>query len=270
MKINIRNRLILTSFFILLFSCIYVEIESQVAEEHTLRIIVADAVLRLNPSLESPSLKKLPLGSVFVIAEMTSEWIKIQLPPDEDGFVVTGYVLKSEVEIESDIENSLRIVKIKLIDSSILNGILLEETDEKVTLEALFGTFEIDKGLIQELEIANQNQVDQSTEREVHKGDIVSLLSVDVRPKLIKSVAPKYRWNETLIVTEKFFVNILISDDGDIQDAKIMKENKTYATINQAVLKAVKQWKYKPAMKNGVPVKVWKVVVLRVDRQKDC
>ncbi len=237
-------------------------------QDNMLRIIKQNAVLYLKPNAESPVIKKLPLGSVFEIAEISEGWIKINLPSNEDGFVVSGYVLRSAVEVDSDPEGREKVVKIKLIDGSILNGKLLAETDEKVKLELVFGTFDIEKNLILDLEFSSQNQVDQTADSEVKTGDIVSLKSVDVPPELIKSVAPKYRWDETLLVTEKFYVNVLISENGDVQDAKMMQENKTYAPINEAVLKAVKQWKYKPAMKNGFPVKVWKVVVLRVNRRK--
>ncbi|MHA1381300.1 MAG: outer membrane beta-barrel protein, partial [Candidatus Helarchaeota archaeon] len=51
-------------------------------------------------------IKHLPLGSEFNIVEVIGKWIKINLPPDKDGIVITGYVQKSFVEFEEKIDKT--------------------------------------------------------------------------------------------------------------------------------------------------------------------
>ena len=57
-----------------------------------------DAVLKLKPSNESLTIMELPLGSEFDIVETSGEWIKVRLPPDKDGIVLTGYINSSFLE----------------------------------------------------------------------------------------------------------------------------------------------------------------------------
>lgn len=71
---------------------------SQENKEINIRIIAEDAVLRLKPSKESLAIKRLSLGSELEVIEKVGEWIKIKMPPDEDGIVVVGYVHQSFVE----------------------------------------------------------------------------------------------------------------------------------------------------------------------------
>lgn len=70
------------------------------SQEAKIRIIKKDAVVRLKPSDESLIIKKLPLGSELDVEETMGEWIKIKLPPDKDGFVITGYIHTSFVEFK--------------------------------------------------------------------------------------------------------------------------------------------------------------------------
>jgi len=65
------------------------------------RVIKKDAVLRLKPKGDEVVLRKLPLGALLDVEEQLDDWLKISLPPDEDGFVVTGYLQKSFTEPSS-------------------------------------------------------------------------------------------------------------------------------------------------------------------------
>lgn len=69
--------------------------------EHQIRVIKKDAVLRLKPKDDSVVLRKLPLGALLDVEKQIDDWLKISLPPDEDGFVVTGYLDKSFTEPSS-------------------------------------------------------------------------------------------------------------------------------------------------------------------------
>lgn len=70
-----------------------------ISENVKLRVTVERANIRLKPSLESTIVSRAPLGAVFENAEKTGEWYKISLPPDEGGFVVTGYIHSSIVDV---------------------------------------------------------------------------------------------------------------------------------------------------------------------------
>jgi len=70
------------------------------SQEKKIRIIKEDAVVKLKPNNESIVIKKLRLGSVLSVEETIGEWVKIKLPPDKDGIVVTGYIHSSLVEFE--------------------------------------------------------------------------------------------------------------------------------------------------------------------------
>ena len=100
----------------------------------------------------------------------------------------------------------------------------------------------------------------------VGKGTLVPLQSVDIGPVVVKSVAPRYDWEKALWVQEKVVINMLISEKGDVEKAVIVGGVKMPKNIRQAVLKAIKQWKFKPAIKNGKKVKVWKPFVIRIKR----
>jgi len=76
------------------------------AQEGKIRIIKKNAVLRLKPNEESLIIKHLPLGSEFNIVEIMGKWIKINLPPDKDGIVITGYIHKSFVEFEEKLDKA--------------------------------------------------------------------------------------------------------------------------------------------------------------------
>lgn len=68
------------------------------AESFQVRIITQDANVRLKPEADSPVILTMPLGSVLEAEEGTAEWYKVTLPPDENGFVVIGYIQKSDTE----------------------------------------------------------------------------------------------------------------------------------------------------------------------------
>ncbi len=100
-------------------------------------------------------------------------------------------------------------------------------------------------------------------EEKVKAGDIVPLELVDSPPELIKRVEPKYtRAAKNFRVAGRVVLMILISENGDVIQAKIIRGIKNSYGLNEESEKAVRQWKYKPAVKDGVSVKVWKPVAI--------
>jgi protein TonB len=83
----------------------------------------------------------------------------------------------------------------------------------------------------------------------------------DVRPpERLVFIKPEYpqeardRKEEGKVVLE-----IIVDREGAVADAKVLKSNPTF---DEAALKAVRLWKYKPATKDGRPVKVYLTVIV--------
>jgi len=72
-------------------------------EDNFIRIIKKNAVFKVTPSNDGVVIKKLPLGALFEVEEELDEWLKIKLPPDKDGFLLTGFIHKSYTEASSTI-----------------------------------------------------------------------------------------------------------------------------------------------------------------------
>jgi periplasmic protein TonB len=84
-------------------------------------------------------------------------------------------------------------------------------------------------------------------------------------PKAIHTVAPEYP--ETAIrsvVDPTVLVKLTIPPDGIPKDVKIAKGYRP--EFDQSALEAVRQWRFKPAMKDGKPVQV--TVTLQVVFQR--
>jgi hypothetical protein len=78
-----------------------------------LRVIAKKANVRLTPSLNSDTLSQVPLGAILDSEGKTGEWYKVNLPADESGFVVSGYLHESTVEVIKESKKSQKIEKIK-------------------------------------------------------------------------------------------------------------------------------------------------------------
>ena len=94
-------------------------------------------------------------------------------------------------------------------------------------------------------------------------GDLVDLTATDEQPKVQKSVQPEYpaqaqRFGKEGSVT----VNALIDETGSVINTGILKGLKDDMGLEKAAADAVRKWKFQPAKKDGVNVKVWKPVVI--------
>ena len=102
-------------------------------------------------------------------------------------------------------------------------------------------------------------------------GDLVPLASVDEPPTIVKSVQPVYpaqaaRFGKAGSVT----VNALINESGAVAETGILKGLKDDMGMEKAAMDAVRKWKFQPAKKDGVNVKVWKPIVItfRADKAR--
>jgi len=97
----------------------------------------------------------------------------------------------------------------------------------------------------------------------VKEGDLVDLAAVDEQPRTLKTVEPVYPASaQRLGVTGSITVNALIDEKGNVIDTGILKGMKDDRGLAKAAETAVKKWKFQPARKGGVAVKVWKPFVI--------
>ncbi|OGD30871.1 MAG: hypothetical protein A2V45_09410 [Candidatus Aminicenantes bacterium RBG_19FT_COMBO_58_17] len=92
-------------------------------------------------------------------------------------------------------------------------------------------------------------------------GDIFPLDRVDIPPTLIKRVNPKYPLQAfNMGISGTVTVNALISETGDVIRTEILKGIKGGYGFEKSAETAVRQWKFRPAEKEGIPVRVWKSI----------
>jgi hypothetical protein len=68
-------------------------------EEFTLQVTRSDAPVRLDAKESSAVVAKVKLGAVLTSEAKYGEWYRVNLPADEDGFVISGYIHRSDVNV---------------------------------------------------------------------------------------------------------------------------------------------------------------------------
>jgi len=97
----------------------------------------------------------------------------------------------------------------------------------------------------------------------VREGDLIELGAATELPKLVKSVNPVYPASaQRLGIAGTITVNALIDEKGNVIDTAILKGIQDDMGLIRSAETAVKKWKFQPARKNGVAVKVWKSFVI--------
>jgi len=92
----------------------------------------------------------------------------------------------------------------------------------------------------------------------VRRGDLLPLTLVDVPPVAVEQPAPTYHPMARQLRQEgTVVVNVLIDEDGAVADVQVLREIPN-SKLNDAAVKAVRRWRYEPASKDGVAVRVWK------------
>jgi TonB family protein len=106
---------------------------------------------------------------------------------------------------------------------------------------------------------ADPQKVQSPALQKAKEGALVPFDQIDTAPVLIRRVDPKYpplalRSGVGGIIS----VNALISEKGDVLRTEILKGVKDGFGLEGAAEMAVRLWKFRPAQKDGVNVKVWK------------
>lgn len=97
----------------------------------------------------------------------------------------------------------------------------------------------------------------------VKAGDLIPLVEADVPPRQIRTTDPVYpSAARTLGKEGSITVNVLISETGDVIQTAVIWGDKGPLGFDKAAENAVRKWKFSPALKGGVPVRVWKPVTI--------
>jgi len=120
-----------------------------------------------------------------------------------------------------------------------------------------------------ESELKIERKEEKDTSRTVKEGDLVPLSLVDVPPEPIKRVFPKYpSVAKRMAIEGTVLVNALISEKGEVINTAILKGIEGPFRLNEAAQQAVMKWKFKPAMKDSKPVKVWKAIAIKFSEKQ--
>ena len=81
-------------------------------------------------------------------------------------------------------------------------------------------------------------------------------LIAEVQPYAIKRVAPKYpETAKKLHIEGTVILMAVIDEKGNVIKVEVKKS--VYQSLDEAAIKALKQWKFEPAKTNGKPISVW-------------
>lgn len=109
----------------------------------------------------------------------------------------------------------------------------------------------------------------ENTSDRIKVGDLVPIDTVDVRPVATKKINPRYppaAFQKGIEATVVF--RALISEFGNVLDIAFVDPGKTALAFKNMCDEAIRQWKFSPAKKGGVSVKVWKTFSIAFKKNK--
>jgi TonB family protein len=100
---------------------------------------------------------------------------------------------------------------------------------------------------------------------QVARGDLVGPGPGVVEPVLVSSPRVAYpaaaRQQQ---VSGKVVVLVLVNEEGGTSEVKLQQGVSSRSGVNEAVLDALRHAKFRPASKDGIPVKMWRTIVVDV------
>jgi periplasmic protein TonB len=102
-------------------------------------------------------------------------------------------------------------------------------------------------------------------EADVQRGDLVGPGAGVVEPALVsppRVVYPPIARQQH--VGGKVVVLVLVDENGQVVSSRLQQGVEGQSAINDAVVAGVKAAKFRPATKNGIPVKMWRPVIVQV------
>jgi protein TonB len=101
-------------------------------------------------------------------------------------------------------------------------------------------------------------------------GDIVAIQQVDRQPEIISQELPRYPTAARgRGITGTVLINALISENGDVLQTVVLRKIESPYNFHAEAERAVKLWKFRPAWKDGVRVKTWKVIPIAFKENMD-
>ena len=103
----------------------------------------------------------------------------------------------------------------------------------------------------------------EAQEVKLKAGDLVPLGDVDVPPQVLKTAEPIYPPAALNMRMEgSVTVNALVSETGDVIQTVVVRGIKAALGFDKSAEAAVRRWKFSPAEKGGVKVRVWKLITV--------
>jgi len=101
----------------------------------------------------------------------------------------------------------------------------------------------------------------------VREGDVLPFSEVDMAPVPVYTPFPTVSEDvrRLLTDTQNLMVSLLIDQTGKIESLRLIKRS-NIGRLNSLLLEVFKTWRYKPAIKNNVRVKVWKTIPVRINK----
>jgi TonB family protein len=100
---------------------------------------------------------------------------------------------------------------------------------------------------------------------EVVRGELVGPGPGVVEPELVSTPRVTYPpLARQQRVSGKVVVLVLVNEDGQVGEARLQQGLASRTGVNEAVVAAVKSSRFRAATKNGIPVKMWRTVVIEV------
>ncbi len=82
---------------------------------------------------------------------------------------------------------------------------------------------------------------------------------VDVMPEVVKKVMPEYpEAAKKDQIQGKVTLHVLVDAKGRVEKVQVSKTDAPI--LNEAAITSVKEWTFKPALKNGKPVAAWVMI----------
>ncbi len=100
---------------------------------------------------------------------------------------------------------------------------------------------------------------------EVSRGDLVGPGQGVVEPVLVSSprvVYPPAARQQG--ISGKVVVLVLVNEEGTVKEARLQQGLASKFGVNEAVVNSIRHAKFQPATKNGIPVKMWRTIVVDV------
>ena len=126
---------------------------------------------------------------------------------------------------------------------------------------------EADRQKLAEEEKRKADEQKRAEMNRVKEGDIVPLNEVDVQPVAVSTPQPNIpdSIRAAMSGSQAVTFSVLISHTGDVETVRMLIKTNN-GQLNSILIDTVKSYKYQPAQKNGLRVKVWKSISMSIKK----